>query len=114
MYMTPAEKAAERAERKMMQKDREGLEYILSDEKGRWFLMRLFERCHLLASTFPDADHTNRMILHEGERRVALQVEQSIIDIGGLSLKQKAEEEYYDWMKSQQNLIDAAETERKE
>lgn len=113
--MTPAEKAAARAEQKRAKKDQQALEYLLSDEKGRWFLMRLFERCHMMGSTWPDEDHTNRMIIWEGERRVALGIQSSIVDdLHAVELKTQAEREYYEFMISEQKLIDAAENERKE
>lgn len=112
--LTPADRARLRAERRKLEKDTHSLKYILDDPRGRWFIMRLFEWCHMLDTTFTNEDHTNRMLVYEGERRVALNIQRCIIDSGELSMKVKAELEYYDFQKSMDNLIAAAEIERRE
>lgn len=108
--MTPAEKAAQRADEAMARKDSMSLKYVLADEKGRWFVMRLFEQCHMINTTFPPDDHTNRMLINEGERRVGLNLLERIVgDMGALSAKQVAEREYFKFMNDQNQLIEAAE-----
>lgn len=110
---TPAQKAAERAERELIKKDTEALRHVLHSEKGRWFIMRLFESCHIFSSTFPDSDHTNRMLIHEGERRIALNIERRLVeDMESLSYKAKAEKEYFSFFTNMQKTIKAAEMER--
>ena len=39
-------------QKRQQQKDEAALKYVLADERGRWFLERLFKRCHMEASTF--------------------------------------------------------------
>lgn len=111
---TPAEKARARAEHRKLKKDEIGLHYILADERGRWFLMRLFEQCHMLDTTFPDEDHTNRMLIFEGERRVAVNILDQIARGKELDSKLLAEKEYYDFFYEMDRLVAAADIERKE
>ena len=108
--MTAAGKAAQRADEAIAKKDAAALNYVLADENGRWFIMRLFEQCHLINTTFPPDDHTNRMLINEGERRVGLNLlERVVADMGALDAKQIAECEYFKFMTEQNMLIEAAE-----
>lgn len=103
---TAGTKAAERANLAMYRKDRQALEYILEDERGRWFFMRLLESCHILSSTYPPEDHTNRMLVYEGERRVGLNLlARTVGDLKDLRHKQQAESEYYAFMQRMEEQI---------
>ena len=108
--MTPAGKAEQRADEAIAKKDLSALDYVLEDENGRWFIMRLFEQCHLINTTFPADDNTNRFLINEGERRVGLNLlERIVADMGALNAKQIAEREYFKFMTEQNMLIEAAE-----
>ena len=77
-------------------KDTAALDYLLADARGRWFLMRLCERCHIHSTTYPDEDNINRMLVYEGERRIALNILANISIMGerAVEAKQLAEREY--------------------
>lgn len=97
------------------EKDAAALAYMLTDEAGRWFLMRLFERCHMLSTTFPDEGNTNQMMVWEGERRVALNILGNINLMGEkyLELKQEAEREYNSFHSRAAYLMQLAEQNEK-
>lgn len=106
---TPLDKAYVRVKVTKENRDTEALKYILADERGRWFLMRLMERCHILDTTYPDSDHVERFLLQEGERRVALDIQSNIVEKArALDEKALAEKEYYRFMDSMANIIRAA------
>lgn len=85
-------------DREQAEKDSRALDYMLSDEDGRWFLMRLFERCHIFSTTFPNEGDVNQMMVWEGERRVALNILGNINLMGDhyFQLRQMGEKEYND------------------
>lgn len=85
-------------DREQAEKDGRALDYLLSDEDGRWFLMRLFERCHIFSTTYPNEGDINQMMVWEGERRVALNILGNISLMGEhyFQLKQLGEKEYND------------------
>ncbi len=103
------------AQREQEKKDSDALNYLLTDEKGRWFLMRLFDRCHMMSSTYPDTDHTDRMLIAEGERRAALTVKNNIMQLGDDAVLQyqTGEREYAAWQKRMQGMMDSQEGEEK-
>lgn len=109
---SPADKMRRIADGKIAVKDKAALIYMMNHVNGRWFLMRLFERCHIIGGgPFPE-DNVNRMLVMEGERRVGLHIQNIITDDGDmLTLKQKAESEYYAFMNELESLIRAAEKE---
>lgn len=97
---------------KIAVKDKAALLYMLKEPEGRWFLMRLFERCHLIgAPPFFEGD-VHRLLVMEGERRVGLHLQNLITeDLDSLAAKQNAESEYYAFMNEMESLIRAAEKE---
>lgn len=92
-------------------KDEEALRYMLATEEGRWFVMRLFERCHIFSTTCPETSRPQEYFLWEGERRAALQTMQAISMLGreGLDARHKAESEYYEFEKQIERLRKEAE-----
>ena len=56
----------------LAQKDKESMEYLIADARGRWLYMRLLERCHMFGSTCPDESKPNTALVWEGERGLAL------------------------------------------
>lgn len=112
---TRLQRAVDRANAKREAKDEKGLRYLLADERGRWFLMRLFERCHMLDTTFPQEDHTNRMLVYEGERRVALRIQHEIMAREDIEdSMEQARREYNAFWRSEQAVINAIDQEEKE
>lgn len=97
--------------RRLVEKDAAALRYLLASEDGRWFLMRFFERCHLLSTAKPDIQLQQNFFVWEGERRSALETYQGILMPGqeGLEGKQLAEREYYAFQKEQDRLRKEAE-----
>jgi len=111
---TPLSRAQDRIQRELNQKDAEGYAYMLDDPKGRWFLMRLYEHCHIMSSTFPLDGQTNRFLLNEGARRVALGIQNKIGESEeSLRAMALARKEYYQFMLDKQRIIDSvAETQK--
>lgn len=110
--ISSADKMRRIAAEKIESKDRAALLYLLDRQEGRWFLMRLFERCHLISDApFPE-DNVHRLLIMEGERRVGLHIKNLVTDdLASLAAKQQAESEYYAFMNELENLIRAAEKE---
>lgn len=82
-----------------VRRDEAALRYLLADERGRWFISRMLERCHVFSTTAND--DMNRMLLMEGERRVGVELYDnlrmlSVIDETGVCEEQRrtAEAEY--------------------
>lgn len=82
-------------------RDENALRYLLEDERGRWFIQRMMERCHVFASTIPADGNASRMFVAEGERRVGVELYEnlkrlSVIDKSGTCEMQRrmAEMEY--------------------
>ena len=106
----PADQMRRIADGKIAVKDRAALLYLLDAPEGRWFLMRLFERCHLLGGVLP-ADDVNVLLIREGERRVGLHIQKLVTDDpAALSARQEAEREYYAFLHELQELIAAVES----
>lgn len=102
-----ADKMRRIADGKIAVKDRAALLYLLDAPDGRWFLMRLFERCHLLGGALP-SDDVNVLLIREGERRVGLHIQKLVTDdLAALAARQEAEREYYAFMNELQVLIAA-------
>ena len=78
----------------LTQKDKQSLEFLLNHKEGRWFLMRLFDRCHVLHNEPAPKDD---ILIFEGEKRAVFQIVQGIEFLGkdGLTQKHLAEDEYY-------------------
>ena len=87
-------------------KDAASIDYMLDDEKGRWFLMRLMDNCHIFNSLYTGAEDTNKLLIFEGERRAALTIRNNICSLpDGLAMLQQAEAEYADWKHHVQEII---------
>lgn len=83
----------------LAQKDKESMEYLIADARGRWLYMRLLERCHMFGTTCPDESKTNTAFVWEGERRIGLVLRENIMRLGrsGRKSAQTAEEEYWSY-----------------
>lgn len=82
-----------------MRRDEAALRYLLADARGRWYISRMMERCHVFGTTAHD--DTNRMLIMEGERRVGVELYDnlrmlSVLDKTGVCAEQRrtAEAEY--------------------
>ena len=110
-----ADKMRRIADEKVAAKDRAALLHLLDTAEGRWFLMRLFERCHLVKSTVFLTSDVNEMLVKEGERRVGMYIKSILTQNAALlAAKQKAETEYHAFMQEMQSLIRAAEQDEEE
>lgn len=81
-------------EQARVSKDEQSLLFLLESEQGRWFLMRMLDRCSVLANIPPgDGPATNYTL---GARSIGLSYLQDIaaLDMKGFKLKQQAELEY--------------------
>lgn len=105
----------ETLEQEQIIKDSEALRYILEDSRGRWFLMRLFDRCHMLSTTCPDEGQVNQMLIWEGERRVALNILSNVNLLGpdAVNARQLAEREYTSYNANAAYLLRLAENNEK-
>lgn len=82
-------------EQEYTERDIAALQYVITDDRGRWFLKRLFERCRI-EQAFTSADpHILQQI--EAERNVALEIKSNILELGqiGFHALQEMEEEYW-------------------
>lgn len=86
-------------------RDENALRYLLDDARGRWFLSRMMERCHVFSSTIPADGDMSRVLVAEGERRVGLELYTnlrtlSVIDESGAcdAARRAAEKEYGQFM----------------
>ena len=97
------------------EKDTKALQYLLESPHGRWFLMRLFDQCHMLSTTYPDEGQINQMLIWEGERRVALNIQNNINMLGPetVAFKQMAEREYTSYMANAAYMLQLAEQNEK-
>ncbi len=91
-------KRVEHLREEEMRRDEEALRYLISDERGRWFLSRMLERCHVFSMASGDV---NRILLFEGERNIGVELYDNLrmlaaLDETGESLGniQTAEREY--------------------
>lgn len=103
------ERAQTIAEEKVRRKDEAALRYLMADERGRWFAMRLFEQCHMVQAVPFSEGNVNRLLVSEGERRVGLVLLSNIEALGALDEKQQAEREYYAFMRQVEELAESAE-----
>lgn len=86
-------------------RDREAFEYVLSDPRGRWFLMELFDNTFYNATTFTG---NSQSFFNEGKRSVTVNIVSRIsrlLGIKGIKLKQQAEQEYAEFVLEAQRLI---------
>lgn len=79
-------------------RDEAALRYLLADERGRWFISRMLERCHVFSMAGGDV---NRLLTFEGERNVGVELygnlkTLAVLDKTGVCDKQRraAEMEY--------------------
>ena len=94
--------------------DREAYEFVLSDSKGRWFLMRLFDNTYVNATTFTG---NSQSFFNEGKRAVAVNIVNKIaqlLGINGINAKQLAEREYIDFMARAKAMAAKKDSEREE
>lgn len=56
-------------------RDEAALRYLLSDERGRWFISRMLERCHVYGLAGGDM---SQILLFEGERRVGVELHDNL------------------------------------
>ena len=82
-----------------MRRDEAALRYMMADKRGRWYISRMMERCHVFGTTAHD--DTNRMLIMEGERRVGVELYDNLrtlsaIDTTGICERawREAENEY--------------------
>lgn len=97
--------AIRRLDQAEKQKDEAALRYLLDDERGRWMLMRLYDRCHMDRAL--QLDHIE---LCEGERRVALSIHSAIRALGTDAMEglYQARAEYEDFKQKRQQAIENA------
>lgn len=91
--------------------DKEAYQYMLSDPRGRWFLMRLFDNTYLNSTTYTG---NSQSFFNEGKRAVGVNVHRKIVDllgIEGINLRQLAEREYIKVQKDAERLISEQEGE---
>ena len=82
-------------------KDKEAYEFLLSDERGRWFLTKLMVSNYYYASTFTGNADTYRK---EGARKAVLVVTDEIRKMGedGVLQLLRAEGERFAWIREQE------------
>lgn len=95
----------DKIEKFIKEKDKESLREILSTTNGRWFLMRMLDRCKILSIS--ETLNTNEVIVNEGKRSIAISLLNEINRLGleGVFLKQAAEKEYAVVMKDIEEKI---------
>ena len=102
--MTADQQQAKRIEKlraEEARRDEAALRYLLADKRGRWFLSRMMERCHVFSSTIPADGELNRVLVVEGERRVGLELYENLRTLSALdesgvcdAKRRAAEKEY--------------------
>lgn len=82
-------------------KDKEAYEFLLSDERGRWFLTKLLVANYYYKSTFTGNADTYRK---EGARKAVLAVTDEIRKLGEEGVLQllRAEGERFAWIREQE------------
>lgn len=91
------EKRVKHMQNLISERDQQALEFMLESEWGRWFLMRLFDRCALNSDSFTgQLASTSRL---EGMRYVAILYLKDIQSLGkhGIEKKHMAELEYIEF-----------------
>lgn len=86
-------------------RDKEAFEYMLSDSRGRWFLMELFDNTYYNATTFTGNSNS---FFNEGKRSVTVNIVNRIarlLGIKGIKLKQQAELEYAEFAEEAKRMI---------
>lgn len=81
--------------------DREALQNVLQTPAGRWFIMRLFDSCHVFERTMTGNSWT---YFNEGARDMGLQLRGRIIRDGHIDILQLAEREYVEKITELQKL----------
>lgn len=73
--------------------DKAGLRYVLDDDRGRWFLMRLFDSCGLHRDCFTG---NSQSFYLEGKRSIGTELYARMVALGldGVKLRHQAETEY--------------------
>jgi hypothetical protein len=92
-------------EEEKRQKDLKALKDLLGSESGRWFFMRLFERCGFARDSFTGSSET---FYAEGKRKIALMYLADVERLGieGIKLKQAAELSYITAQLEIKNFLD--------
>lgn len=91
--------------------DAEAYKYMLTDPRGRWFLMRLFDNTYVNATTFTG---NGQSFFNEGKRAVGINVNRKIVETlgtDGIKLRQQAELEYIKVQKDAERMISERESE---
>lgn len=91
--------------------DAEAYKYMLTDPRGRWFLMRLFDNTYVNATTFTG---NSQSFFNEGKRAVGINVNRKIVETlgtDGIKLRQQAELEYIKVQKDAERMISERESE---
>jgi len=73
-------------------RDEAALRFMLSDERGRWFISRMLERCHVYSMAGGDM---SQILLFEGERRVGVELYDNLRILAGLDDSGKCYEEIH-------------------
>lgn len=82
------------ANRILQEKDEQSLDFVMSNEHGRWFVSRLLDRCSILSSM--PTSNTNDLLIFEGKRRIGLEIMVAIQSQGLVEQRQQGEKEYAD------------------
>ena len=99
--MTKEDRRAQREAEMVNRLDREALQDVLQTRSGRWFIMRLFDSCHVFERTMTGNSWT---YFNEGARDMGLQLRGRIIRDGHIDTLQLAEREYVEKITELQKL----------
>nr|DAH87135.1 MAG TPA: hypothetical protein [Caudoviricetes sp.] len=99
--MTKEERRAQREAEMVNRLDRDALQDVLQTRSGRWFIMRLFDSCHVFERTMTGNSWT---YFNEGARDMGLQLRGRIIRDGHVDALQLAEREYVEKIAELQKL----------
>ncbi len=78
-------------------RDKEALDYIMQDPKGRWFMARLMDKTHINITTFTGDQLTTAY--NEGKRSIGLTYLRELTkNVDNIGKKQEMEKEYAETM----------------
>lgn len=85
-------------------RDNEALQFVMDNELGRWFMMRLLDTSQVFCTTFTGNSET---FFREGRRSVGLDMMERIKRLGmrGIEVKQLAEKEYIETQLKFDNMV---------
>ena len=75
-----------------MRRDEAALRYLLEDERGRWFLSRMLERCNVFGMAGGDV---NNILLFEGARSVGVELYGNIRMLAAIDRTGQCEKEMH-------------------